>query len=216
MLRRYRAAYATPGAPAFSAAGLLARLPLAIYPIGLVLIVSARTHSYGFAGVVSGAYVLGGALGGPAAGVLVDRYGQRTMLIRFALAHLLFTVAFGILILAHTPLWTLLAPAVLMGVTLLNVGALVRARWSYVWADAAGPRATAYSVESVLDETVFVIGPLVATLLATHSPAPVTLSLAVRAGARSVRAGWPASAAPNRRSRLGTRSTNSPCGAREC
>lgn len=179
MLTRYRAAYATAGAPAFSAAGLVARFPIAIYPIGLVLIVSARTHAYGFAGVVTGVYVFGGAIGGPFAGVLVDRYGQHRMLHWFAGAHLLIAAVFAALIAAKSPLWTLLPPAALMGITLLNIGALIRARWSYVWAGQDGPRATAYSVESVLDETVFVVGPLVATVLATHAPALVTLSLAV-------------------------------------
>ncbi|HEX2901989.1 MAG TPA: MFS transporter, partial [Jatrophihabitans sp.] len=179
MLTRYRAAYATSGAAAFSAAGLIARLPIAIYPIGLVLIVSARAHAYGFAGVVTGCYVVGGAISGPIAGVLVDRYGQHRMLRWCAIAHLVIAAVFAALVLARTPLWTLLPPAVLMGITLLNIGALVRARWSFVWAGQDGPRATAYSVESVLDETVFVVGPLVATLLATHAPAVVTLSLAV-------------------------------------
>ncbi len=179
MFTRYRAAYASPGAFAFSAAGLLARVPIAIYPIGLVLIISARTHAYGFAGVVTGVYVLGGAAGGPLAGWLVDRYGQRRMLGRFALAHLVVAAGFAVLILTRAPLWTLVVPAAFMGATLLNIGALVRARWSYVWIDQPGPRATAYSVESVLDETVFVVGPLIATLLTTHTPSLVTLSLAI-------------------------------------
>jgi MFS family permease len=179
VLTKYRAAYAAPGALAFSMAGVLARLPIAIYPIGLVLIVSGRTHAYGFAGVVTGVYVLGGAVGGPVTGVLVDRYGQRVNLLWLAAAHVLTVVWFGALIVVRAPLWTLLPPGLLMGLTLLNVGALVRARWSRLWIDAPGPRATAYSVESVLDEVVFVVGPLVATVLATHTPALVTLTLAV-------------------------------------
>ena len=178
MLSQYRAAYAPPGALAFSAAGFVARFALAIYPIGLVLIVSARTHAYGLAGVVSGTYVLGSALGSPVAGVLVDRYGQRRMLRRFALAHLVCAGCFGALIAARAPVWTLLLPAAGMGASFLNVGALIRARWSYVWAAAPGPRSTAYSIESAVDELVFVCGPLVATLLATHLPGLVTLSVA--------------------------------------
>lgn len=179
MLSRYRAAYQPPGALAFSMAGLVARFPIAIYPIGLVLIVSARTHAYGFAGVVSGVYVLGGALGSPLAGWLVDRYGQGRMLRQFALIHLAVTAVFAVLLLARAPLPTLLAPAVVMGASLVNVGALIRARWSYVWAGADRQRATAYSIESVLDEVVFVVGPLAATLLATHAPAIAPLSLAI-------------------------------------
>jgi MFS family permease len=179
VLNRYRAAYAPSGALAFSIAGLVARLPIAIYPIGLVLIVSGRTHAYGYAGVVAGSYVLGGAVGGPVSGLLVDRFGQRSMLLRFAVAHLLSAAVFALLVVLRAPLWTLLPPAVLMGITLLNVGALVRARWSYIWAEEEAPRSTAYSIESTLDEVVFVVGPLIATLLATHTPALVTLTLAI-------------------------------------
>jgi MFS family permease len=179
MLSRYRAAFAPPGALAFSAAGFVARFAIAIYPIGLVLIVSARTHTYGYAGVVSGCYVFGGAVGGPIGGRLVDRYGQRSMLLSFAAVHVALVICLGVLLLVRAPLWTLLPPAIGMGVSFLSVGALIRARWSYVWADEAGPRATAYSVESALDELVFMLGPLVATLLATNLPSLVTLGVAI-------------------------------------
>jgi MFS family permease len=179
MLSRYRAAYAPPGALAFATAGFVARFAIAIYPIGLVLIISARTHTYGFAGVVSGCYVFGSAVGAPIGGRLVDRFGQRAVLIRFAAAHFAFAACFGLLVAIRAPLWTLLPPAIGMGASFLSVGALIRARWSYVWADEPVPRSTAYSIESALDELVFVLGPLVATLLATNLPSLVTLSVAV-------------------------------------
>jgi MFS family permease len=179
MLSRYRAAFAPPGALAFAAAGFVARFAIAIYPIGLVLIISARTHTYGFAGVVSGCYVFGGAVGAPIGGRLVDRFGQRSMLVRFALGHLACVGCLGVLLAVRAPLWTLLPPAIGMGASFLSVGALIRARWSYVWADEPAPRSTAYSIESALDELVFVLGPLVATLLATHLPGLVTLGVAV-------------------------------------
>lgn len=179
MRSRYQAAFDAPGALSFSAAGFLARLPIAIYPIGIVLIISARTHAYGFAGVVSGSYVIGAAVGNPLAGVMIDLYGQHRMLPRFLIGHLLSVAAFGGLVVGHAPLWTVLVPAVSMGVTLLNVGALIRARWSNLWIADPVRRSTAYSVESVLDEVVFVLGPLIATVLATQAPAPVVLGLAM-------------------------------------
>ena len=179
MLNRYRAAFSVPGALEFSAAGFLARITLAIYPIAIVLIISGRTHSYGYAGVVSGSYVVGGAVGNPIAAVLVDKLGQHRVLPWFLIAHLLSTGAFGALVTVHAPLWTLLPPAVLMGVTMLNIGALVRARWSYIWPGDAPERSTGYSVESTLDEVIFVLGPLVATVLALHTHPLVTLGLAL-------------------------------------
>jgi MFS family permease len=179
VLNRYRAAFAIPGTVEFSAAGFLARITLAIYPIAIVLIISGRTNSYGFAGVVSGCYVLGGAVGNPVAAVLVDKLGQHRVLPWFLIGHLLSTAAFGALITVHAPLWTLVAPAVLMGITMLNIGALVRARWSYIWPGEAPERSTGYSIESTLDEVIFVLGPLVATVLAIHTHPLVTLGLAL-------------------------------------
>jgi MFS family permease len=179
VLNRYRAAFALPGAAQFSAAGFLSRFAIAVYPIGIVLIISGRTGAYGFAGVVSGCYVIGGAFGNPVGGVLVDKLGQHRVLHQFLIAHLIAAGVFAALITVRAPLWTLLAPAVLMGVTLLNVGALVRARWSHGWPGEASERSTAYSVESTVDELVFVLGPLVATVLATHSHPLVTLGLAL-------------------------------------
>lgn len=179
MLNRYRAAFAFPGAPAFSAAGFLSRTSMAIYPIAMVLIISGRTHAYSFAGLVSGSYVIGSALGNPMAGRLVDRLGQHWVLPRFLAGHLAATAVFAVLITTRAPLWTLLLPAMLMGASLLNIGALIRARWSYVWPADPGRRSTAYSVESTIDEVIFVIGPLVATVLATHASPLVTLGLAV-------------------------------------
>ena len=88
---------------------------------------------------------------------------------------------FGALVTVHAPLWTLVAPAVLMGVTMLNIGALVRARWSSRLARGGPERSTGYSVESTLDEVIFVLGPLVATVLAIHTHPLVTLGLTLAA-----------------------------------
>ncbi|MDQ1717202.1 MAG: hypothetical protein QOE89_1155, partial [Pseudonocardiales bacterium] len=165
MLAKYKAAFSRPGATAFTAAGFLFRFSMAVYPIALVLIISGRTGQYGFAGVVSGAYVIGGALGNPVAGTLVDRLGQHRVLPPFLIAHVSVTAVMAVLIAGRAPLWTLPLPAALMGLTLINVGALTRARWSYLWPGDAPERSTAYSLESSLDELIFVLGPLSATIL---------------------------------------------------
>ena len=72
MLETYRAAFRAPGTAAFATAGFVMRLPIAVYPIGLVLIISGRTGEYGFAGVLSGAYILGAVPGNPLLARLVE------------------------------------------------------------------------------------------------------------------------------------------------
>jgi MFS family permease len=179
VLTRYRAAFAPAGAAAFSGAGFISRFSIAIYPIAIVLIVSAQTDSYGFAGLVSGFFVLGEAIGNPVVGILVDRLGQGRVLKPFVAAHAVAVVGFLVLLGLDAPDWTLLPLAIAMGATLLNIGALIRARWSAVWSDDAAQRSTAYAVESTLDELIFVIGPIVASVLATHTHPVITLGLAL-------------------------------------
>ena len=50
MLSTYRDILSRPGAFAFSAAALVARLPISMVGLGIVLLVSAQTGSYGLAG----------------------------------------------------------------------------------------------------------------------------------------------------------------------
>ena len=80
MFRTYRAVFRAPGSVAFATAGFVMRMPIAMFPIGLVLIISARIGHYGFAGVLSASYVFGAAPGNPLLARLTDRFGQSRML----------------------------------------------------------------------------------------------------------------------------------------
>ncbi len=168
MFGTYRAVFREPGTAAFCAAAFVMRFPIAIYPIGLVLLISTRTGHYTFAGLLSGAYVISNGVGNPVLARLVDRYGQHRLLLPASAVHIAALAAIVALAEARgAPEWTLLLPALVCGFSYLAVGSLVRARWSYV---LGGRRelVTAYSLESTLDEVIFTAGPLVATVIATQ------------------------------------------------
>ena len=167
MLQTYRAALRAPGAPTFSAAGFVARFAIAMYPIGLVLLISLRTGHYGFAGLLSGAYVVANGVGNPVLGRAVDRFGQRRVLVPAAVAHAAAVAGLVVLAKASAPDWSLVLPTVVFGFSYLPIGSLVRARWSYVLAGRP-EMSTAYSLESTLDEVIFTAGPLLATIVATQ------------------------------------------------
>jgi predicted MFS family arabinose efflux permease len=178
MLRTYRAVFRAPGSAAFAAAGFVMRMPIAIYPIGLVLIVSARTGHYGFAGVASAVYIAGGIPGAPLLSRLVDHYGQRALLIPSTAVHVAAVIVLAVLLESGAPDWTLLPPIFLAGFAYMSVGSLIRARWSLALAGRP-EMATAYSLESILDEVIFVIGPLVATLIATNVDPVIVLYVSI-------------------------------------
>ena len=76
---------------------------MAIYPIGIVLIVSARTGRYGFAGVLSACFILGSAPGNPYLARLVDRHGQRRVLVPASVVHAVAVLTLAVLLQAARP-----------------------------------------------------------------------------------------------------------------
>ena len=162
----YRRVLSTPGALAFSATGLVARLPISMITLGIVVLVSTRTGSYAEAGGISAAYVAATAVGAVPLARYVDRLGQGRVLG----AAVTFSVAALVALITVVELgWSAPWPhvfAVLSGATMPNVGAAVRARWSHAVPDRS-LLDTAFAVEAVNDEVVFILGPTLVTLLAT-------------------------------------------------
>lgn len=167
MLRPYLDLLAVPGGRAFSGAAFVARLPIAMVGLGIVLLVVAEAGRYGLAGALSATFALVNAVAAPAIARLVDRYGQRKVVAPAVVLHALGMAAFVTLVTAAAPLWSVYVAVAAAGLAGPSVGSLVRARWSHVL--GTDPRLhTAYAFESVLDEAIFVLGPLLATVLATR------------------------------------------------
>ncbi|WP_051548569.1 MFS transporter [Nocardioides sp. URHA0032] len=166
MFTSYRRILARPGTLRFSMAGLVARLPISMVGLGIVLLVSAATGRYGVAGAVSAAYMFANAGLAIVQGRLLDRFGQGRVL---SAASLGFGVAVTLLVVsvqADWPIATSYVLAALAGGCLPQVGSSVRARWSHVL-DQPTEVQTAYALEAVLDEAVFILGPIIVTVLAT-------------------------------------------------
>lgn len=166
MLDAYRDILRLPGAALFCGAGFLARFSMSMEGISWILAVRAAYGSYALAGAVGAAQVIAYAVFAPVLSRWVDRYGQAPVMapsIGVAGASLLGSVA---VIAAHAPAWMLFALSALGGAASGPIGALVRARWSRVVRTPAQLR-TAFALESVLDEAVYVLGPMLAAALCT-------------------------------------------------
>lgn len=178
MLDSYRRVLAHPGALAFSSAALVARLPISMVGLGIVLLVEQSTGSYGLAGTVSAVFVLAEAAFAVLHGRLVDSYGQSKVL---PAAISIFGAGLALMMLAVEQDWPRVLTyvfAAVSGAALPQVGASVRTRWSHLL-DDPGQKQTAFALEAVLDEVVFVVGPVLVTLLATswHPVAGLTAAL---------------------------------------
>jgi MFS family permease len=181
MLTAYRRILAVPGALRFSATGLVARLPISMEGLGIVLLVVDVSGSYGYAGAVAGATTVANAAASIVQGRYIDRLGQRRVLPALVV---IWGLALGLLVAsAHGewPRWATFALAVVAGLALPPVGTCVRARWSHVL-DQPRQVQTAYALESVVDESVFITGPILVTFLATVWDPVAGLGAAVLAG----------------------------------
>lgn len=161
-------------------ASVVGRLSLGMSGFALLLLVKDTTGSYAAAGLVSACYALAFGVFGPSRARSADRRGPVRVLLLTAALHPLALVALVLLAVSDLPTWVLVLPAVLGGATVPPLGPVMRAIWGTL---LVGPqRATAYSLESVVIELCFVLGPLLTALLAaTIDPAAAVLAAAALA-----------------------------------
>src|SRR6476620_2011762 len=80
-LRPYAEIFEIPGAWRFSMAAVIGRMPMSMFGLGTVLLISSVTGKYGVAGAVSAAGALGYAFSSPRVARAVDSHGQRRILL---------------------------------------------------------------------------------------------------------------------------------------
>jgi predicted MFS family arabinose efflux permease len=111
----------------------------------------------------------------------MDRVGQRRILAAGFAATLVSALALLGAVTAGLPLWTWFATALLLGASTVDIGSVTRARWSSLL-PVGHDRHSAFSLESVADESVYVIGPPVVTLLAAAVSPVLGFAVGLTAG----------------------------------
>ena len=165
-LRPYQQVLSDRHAVAFSLAGFVARLPMSMTGIGIVLLVSLTTGSFGLAGLLTAATTVAAAVVAPFWGRATDRVGQARVLL---LAVLINVLSVALLVMAIELAWPLavsFAAAIGVGIGFSLAGSAVRARWT-LRLSGSHLLHTAFALEAMLDEVVFIIGPVLVTFLAT-------------------------------------------------
>jgi len=156
MANMYREIFATPGAMGLVIASYIARLPQAMIDIGIITMLVQQTGLYSLAGLVAGTFALANAFVSPQVSKFVDRWGQRRVLpfvTAFSTSMLL-----ALIIAAHmkAPALLLFILAALAG-TMPSMPSMIRARWTQLF--RGKPQlSTAFSLDTVLTELVFITG----------------------------------------------------------
>ena len=166
LLRPYADVLRVPGARRFSASAFVARVPMAMLGIGIVLLVTAYRDSYADAGLVAAAAVATGSLAAPLQARVADRYGQQRVLVPLLVVHAVALTGVVLAVTTSASLAVIAVVAAIAGASLPKFDAFVRVRWAHVLT-GTGRLPTAFALESVLDEVVFIVGPVAVTLVAT-------------------------------------------------
>jgi MFS family permease len=178
VLNKYRQAFAGNSAWQFSTAGFIARLPISMTGIGILMYVEAERGSYAIAGAVSGSLSIAAAIGGAISSRLVDKLGQHRVLPVQIMVILVSSTSLVLLIPSSVPTPYLFIFSITSGLAYPPIGAFVRSRWTALL--NSGPiLLTAFSIESVIDELIFIVGPTIAatTSVKIHPAAPQVLGM---------------------------------------
>ena len=146
-----------PGTSALLASSIIARLPLAMFGIALLVHARQLSGSFAVAGVVSAAYAISSAVAAPLLGALVDRRGQTRVIVAGATLTALTLCADGLLPTGAPALW-LVALAAATGLATPPLAACVRTLLPAVARDPAALPAL-FAFESTVLELTFVFGP---------------------------------------------------------
>ena len=174
-LARYSAVLEQPGLRSAIVASVLGRLPIGITGLAILMLAQDTTGSFGAGGAVAACYVAGLALVAPLLGRLIDRYGPKSTLLCCAFAFPSALAGLVAALSAPAPMWLAFALAGATGASFPPITVCMRTFLKQRLQEQT-LLATAYSLESVLIELIFILGPvLVAIFVALASPAAAVL-----------------------------------------
>ncbi|MBL7260567.1 MFS transporter [Paractinoplanes lichenicola] len=160
-LKPYRDTLALPGIKSLLAVTTLARIPIAAGAVVLTLhVVTDLGRGYGAAGLIGAAFTIGGSVGAPMMGRLIDRRGLRPVLVLTTVAEVIFwSTAQAV------PYWALLVMALFGGFLALPAFSVARQSISALTPEAQ--RLPAFALDSITTELSFMAGPALGVLVAT-------------------------------------------------
>lgn len=180
-LARYATLLERPDLRRTVVASVIGRLPIGILGLAILLATQAATGSFGQAGAVAACYLAGLAAMAPVLGRLIDRIGPARILLVCAAAFPATLVALVGTLRLGAPAWSTFALAVLAGASFPPITVCLRTFLRRRLADEA-QLAAAYSLESVLIEIIFIVGPMLVALFVAYLSAGAAVLFAAACG----------------------------------
>lgn len=180
-LARYATLLERPELRRTIVASVIGRLPIGILGLAILLATQAASGSFGRAGAVAACYLAGLAAMAPVLGRVIDRTGPaRTLLVcAFAFPATLVTLVTALRF--GAPSWTAFVLAGLAGASFPPITVCLRTFLRQQLLEEA-QLATAYSLESVLIEIIFIIGPMLVALFVAYFSSSAAVLFAAGCG----------------------------------
>jgi MFS family permease len=156
----------TPHALPMVLAAFIGRLPLSMVGLGSVLLIASESGSYGYGGAVAATGAVTTAISGPLIGRWADTHGQRRTLLPVVAVFVAAGCVFLPAVKDDWPRWIVFASAGVAGACIPPVASMIRVRWTHLLR-GTHRLPTALAMESVVDEFVFIVGPVLVTFLST-------------------------------------------------
>lgn len=149
---------------------VVGRLPLAMAPLGMIVLVEEQRGSYASAGIVTAAFAWCTAISVPLWGSVIDRVGQSRVVALTSCFSAAFLAAMAVLAVNGAADSVLIVTAAAVGLSFPPISPAIRVAWSTIVPDGS-ERRTAYAMDAVAVETLFVVGPLLLTVMLAAPPA---------------------------------------------
>jgi predicted MFS family arabinose efflux permease len=180
-LSRYASLLERPELRRTIVASVIGRLPIGILGLAILLATQAASGSFGHAGAVAACYLAGLAAMAPILGRVIDRTGPSRILLACALLFPATLVALVAALNSGAPVWTAFALSALAGATFPPITVCLRTFLRQRLTEEA-QLATAYSLESVLIEIIFIVGPMLVALFVAYLSASAAVLFAAACG----------------------------------
>jgi MFS family permease len=163
-LSRYLDVLRIPGVARLAAFTVLGRMSFGILPLSIVLLMREEHYEYGQIGLVLAAEALAVGVTAAPVGRLMDRIGHTRVLLVAGTITSIAIVATTVAILSDAATGLLVALSALQGATVPPISPRMRSLWARLMPDDR--LESAYALDAIQLELVFVLGPLIAAGLA--------------------------------------------------
>lgn len=170
---------------ALFAASIIGRVPVGMSGLAILLLVQSTSGSFAVGGAANAAFIVGLAGVAPALGRIIDRNGPRRALVWCGLLYPTALCALVFAVTAQAPSAIVLACAVAAGASFPPITVCMR---TFLRQQIPEERAlsTAYSLESVLIESVFIVGPMLVAVFIAIASAAIAVVFAAACAAAGV------------------------------